>query len=137
MADNLLPCPFCGGEAEFKKNDFGFYVICPECLCSTQTYSTDDDAISTWNNRPSPWHTGTPTEDGFYLCKVHYGDIPDDMRILEWVRDMGCFCLPESKIRGYHFYVGDEGVEVVYEWQRLTMRFRKEHGGWLEPYKED
>ena len=79
------------------------------------------------------WNTGTPTEDGFYLCKVHYGDIPDDMRILEWVKDMGCFCLPESKIRGYHFYVGNEGVEVVYEWQRLTMRFRKEHGGWLEP----
>ena len=81
MADKLKPCPFCGGEAEFKKNDFGFYVICPECMCSTQTYSMDDDAISTWNNRPTPWHTGTPPveeidEDNQYcyaLCFYYDG----------------------------------------------------------------
>lgn len=26
-------------------------------------------AIEAWNNRPSSWHTGTPSEEGFWLIK--------------------------------------------------------------------
>ena len=66
MADKLVPCPFCGGDAKLRKSDFGFYVICEDCMVVTQTYSTDDDAISTWNKR-SNWLTGEPTEEGWYL----------------------------------------------------------------------
>ena len=50
----------------------------------TQTYSTDDDAISTWNKR-SNWHTGTPTETGWYLLKVKSDDeiIYDTNRLIQ------------------------------------------------------
>lgn len=87
----------------------------------------------------NPWHTGTPTENGYYLCKVFYDkDTPNDMRILEWVSSLNCFCIPYSEIRAYHYYVGEnngEDVEVVYEWQKLDMRFRMETK-WIVPYKE-
>jgi len=87
----------------------------------------------------SKWHTGTPTENGYYLCKVFYDkDTPNDMRILEWVGSLDCFCIPYSEFRAYHYYVGEnngEDVEVVYEWQKLDMRFRMETK-WIEPYKE-
>lgn len=85
----------------------------------------------------NPWHTGTPTENGYYLCKVFYDkETKNDMRILEWVSSLDCFCIPYSKVRAYHYYVGEnngEDVEVVYEWQKLDMRFRMETK-WIEPY---
>jgi Lar family restriction alleviation protein len=35
--EKLLPCPFCGGEAELVKRtlylDHGYYVKCKECHC--------------------------------------------------------------------------------------------------------
>ena len=87
----------------------------------------------------SPWQTGTPTENGYYFCKVFYDKYtPNDMRILEWVSSLNCFCIPYSEIRAYHYYVGEnngEDAEVVYEWQKLDMRFRMETK-WIEPYKE-
>lgn len=88
----------------------------------------------------NPWHTGTPTENGYYLCKVFYDkETENDMRILEWVNELGCFCIPDSKIRAYHYYIGEnngEHVEVVYEWQKLDMRFRMETK-WIEPFEAD
>ena len=75
MADKLLPCPFCGGEARLA-HDFihGWEVMCDnwkECIAhpSVVIYGDDsrDKAIEAWNNRPSPWHTGTPTEEGLYI----------------------------------------------------------------------
>ena len=100
---------------------------CPDC----------DEGI--WVEEGSPWHTGTPTENGYYLCKVFYDkETENDMRILEWVNELGCFCIPDSKIRAYHYYIGEnngEHVEVVYEWQKLDMRFRMETK-LIEPFKE-
>lgn len=26
-----------------------------------------------WSKKPSPWHTGTPTEEGWYFAQVTYG----------------------------------------------------------------
>ena len=108
MADKLKPCPFCGGEVELKKNDFGFYVICPECMCSTQNYSTDDDAISTWNNRPSPWHTGTPTEEGWYLTKVKVRDC-----------DGSYFFMYEAVWFDGEEWVNRRHQQPVFAWQKI------------------
>lgn len=86
-------------------------------------------------NNKDTWHTGTPAKDGMYICKVFYGDIPNDIRILEWVGAMDCFCLPNSNTRIYHFFVGENGgkvSEVVYEWLKLDLRFRMEKK-WIEP----
>lgn len=139
----LRPCPFCGGEARlWHPKEYGITlgsVKCNSCGASTESFTDDDSAIEAWNKRPNPWHTGTPTENGYYLCKVFYDkDTPNDMRILEWVSSLNCFCIPYSEIRAYHYYVGEnngEDVEVVYEWQKLDMRFRMETK-WIEPYKE-
>ena len=31
-----------------------------------------EEITSKWNTRPNPWHTGTPTEDGYYLCHIQF-----------------------------------------------------------------
>lgn len=143
MADKLLPCPFCGGEGKYHgsyfEDDVCEYVSCTRCNASTPLMYKKGESIEWWNRRPSAWHTGTPTEEGYYLCKVFYDkETKNDMRILEWVKELDCFCIPYSKVRAYHYYVGEnngENVEVVYEWQKLDMRFRMETK-WIDPYKE-
>lgn len=63
--DKLLPCPFCGGSAEFKSNAWFTWVEC-ERHCNEYTGmnkrggSPDDrrkDAASIWNTRPAPADT--------------------------------------------------------------------------------
>lgn len=79
----LKPCPFCGGEATLVEDIFNDrlynYVICSndDCDANTGRCDTEDEAITKWNNRTSSWHTGTPTEEGWYLLKMvdEYGRI--------------------------------------------------------------
>lgn len=52
----LLPCPFCGGEAEEKVKGKGtanpkYYVRCKKCGCRTPETVCDPDHIYTWNER--------------------------------------------------------------------------------------
>lgn len=53
----LLPCPFCDGEAEiYALIDEGSlyddcFVKCPNCGCCTRTFKTARSAILMWNNR--------------------------------------------------------------------------------------
>lgn len=62
MTDNrtteLLPCPFCGGEAEIVDVDptphyvkEGHWVICKECKASAHVFENRDKAIEAWNTR--------------------------------------------------------------------------------------
>lgn len=52
--EELLPCPFCGGDAEiesipsFRNSHF---VRCKICLSSVRGYDTKDKAIAAWNRR--------------------------------------------------------------------------------------
>lgn len=54
MAD-LLPCPFCGGEADFGQQIGGYFVNCVECLASTNVIVdhrlTKQEAADKWNTR--------------------------------------------------------------------------------------
>ena len=74
----LKRCPFCGGEAvvveeylseeaDASADEISYFVSCDLCASRTDNYATKEQAIKKWNNRPSPWHTGTPTEEGDYL----------------------------------------------------------------------
>lgn len=53
----LLPCPFCGGSAEYRNDGMTGYVQCQECLARTDgVYSWRDDnwkeeAAKDWNTR--------------------------------------------------------------------------------------
>lgn len=63
MNEELIPCPFCGGEARFHdcielENDTlkGIYggkvgVHCGVCGVATQPYESKKDAVETWNRR--------------------------------------------------------------------------------------
>lgn len=56
--EKLLPCPFCGGEADFEEEDYSAHtywrVICLECRCGTGGYCDNPGkkrAIDAWNKR--------------------------------------------------------------------------------------
>jgi len=88
----LKRCPFCGGEARlWHPKEYGITlgsVKCNSCGASTESFTDDDSAIEAWNKR-SNWHTGTPTEEGWYLVAYNpwgYEDCPygyDVMRFKE------------------------------------------------------
>lgn len=50
----LLPCPFCGGEAELHSTiptyDSFYCCICLDCGVATR-FSTEAEAIAAWNTR--------------------------------------------------------------------------------------
>lgn len=68
----LLPCPFCGGEAEMSyyakegsPDIAGYYVECTTCSAGGEGFDiqgempdrverTKDKAIAAWNTRPQP-----------------------------------------------------------------------------------
>lgn len=89
MADKLLPCPFCGGEAYIEEESDSFSTVqyvarCKNCLVEvridadlTKSFEYNRQKVTeAWNYRPSPWHIGTPTEEGWYLIKYkHNGGI--------------------------------------------------------------
>lgn len=55
-SNELLLCPFCGGEAKIDCylyfDDFDdWFIRCTSCFCRTRTFKTKKSAIITWNNR--------------------------------------------------------------------------------------
>lgn len=73
MSEELKPCPFCGRNGRFSYG-CGYEIYCEECGSRVETYPSKEQAIEMWNRRPSPWHTGTPTEDGWYLVECQIGN---------------------------------------------------------------
>ena len=56
MTDKLLPCPFCGGEAELRNaHKESWYVLCvgDECpvLPDSTFKKTKAEAVAAWNTR--------------------------------------------------------------------------------------
>ena len=56
----LKPCPFCGGKAEFETyGGTACAVTCRKCRCGTPTVSLNDGerAVEAWNRRAGrTWH---------------------------------------------------------------------------------
>ena len=49
----VLPCPFCGKQPEFRFEYRGWIIWCADFLCVEQRYgsATKQDAIDNWNRR--------------------------------------------------------------------------------------
>lgn len=95
MSEALKPCPFCGGEAEYSKvekwqsipygHEYHFVTCKNHCLEGLYARgNTKEEAIKAWNRRPSPWHTGTPTEKGDYLCAFEMSDESIEYGWCQW-----------------------------------------------------
>lgn len=47
----LLPCPFCGGEAETWDGAGPWYAVCTRCGAVGSPHLTEAEAIAAWNTR--------------------------------------------------------------------------------------
>lgn len=55
MTNELKPCPFCGGEAEFERvgtERYSTIVVCTECGARHESGDVREVAGISWNNRP-------------------------------------------------------------------------------------
>lgn len=53
MSDELKPCPFCGSECWFVKDESGAYVECMNGFCGSSSgkFVLRNQAIAAWNRR--------------------------------------------------------------------------------------
>ena len=110
MTEKLKPCPFCGGKAMYATYKNFKYIRCRNCNSVSDFYKTIEESENAWNKRPSPWHTGTPTEEGWYLLAVRHEE-GIDYYANRWI-----------KIIDYQWMYAMYGEVVA--WQKI------------EPYKE-
>lgn len=90
----LLPCPFCGGEAEvFTSDEIGYLgndrytVKCGSCICGTGHYKDRQRAIEMWNTRKpmeriveqleEKKNMYTKCENDCNMCDCHGCDLQD------------------------------------------------------------
>ena len=52
--DDLLPCPFCGSDADYETTSAYAFVYCPECENQTEVQSSVETATKKWNTRTPP-----------------------------------------------------------------------------------
>lgn len=68
----LLPCPFCGGEAQVFESGAWFvdhfmkYVRCTSCGLQTCDYKTEAEAVEAWNTRTKPAYDLEAYQDGLW-----------------------------------------------------------------------
>lgn len=69
MSDQLLPCPFCGGEAALHENDWceppmqsAYCLNVYDCGVHGREMPTVKEAIAAWNRRHPPAPDGKERE---------------------------------------------------------------------------
>lgn len=87
-AEELKPCPFCGGEAEPCKIEGlhppQFYIACKKCKAGTGgEHFSEEDASTTWNSRSSQ-NGGEVRERPKVVCFCGSSRFTPQMSILRW-----------------------------------------------------
>jgi hypothetical protein len=76
----LLPCPFCGGEATLtnvRQSNHTFIVGCYNEQCvrpRTDGYGAKEDVVGLWNHRPSQPPSTMTTEEQLMFAELSIGD---------------------------------------------------------------
>ena len=75
-AADLLPCPFCGGDAreDYVETSFFFWVECCECGVSGNILMSPDDAREAWNKRISTPPIALPVQPTSAEYAQGYGE---------------------------------------------------------------
>lgn len=108
----LKPCPLCGCEdIRYKVHQDHLGNWHGSIYCREHYNKTNDDdrcwsmfyarspnsreeviekLIKKWNARPNPWHTGTPTEAGWYLLECNIGNSDETYYVTDyWSNEVG------------------------------------------------
>ncbi len=59
-SNQLLPCPFCGGDAQMAESDTVYWVKCTQCESEGATNAYSAKAIAAWNRRATQPAAGEP-----------------------------------------------------------------------------
>lgn len=81
MSNELKPCPFCRGEAEYRcakyaRTPFKHSVVCLDCFASIPPKDSKHEAINAWNTRAER------------TCKWSYEDYHDESNNI-WSTECG------------------------------------------------
>lgn len=126
MSD-LLPCPFCGGEA-----DYGYdlcIISCKACGGSTDFHENTDEAVAAWNLRAKPDAGAAAGAVTILRLKVTTDDEPGYMEDIQRIQAVFAG-------RGFHVDAGD--IDYAYRrWSEETycaswlILSSEESWGWL------
>lgn len=122
----LKPCPFCGEESDIYLGDStdGYirgtqYIeaYCNRCGARIKGHLVSE-TIEAWNTRANPWHTGTPTEEGWYLVAIRFGGRIEyeSRKCIRTIDNNGNGCM--------RF----DGCNPVLAWQKIES-FKEENNG--------
>ena len=69
----LLPCPFCGGEAEMltaesMNGGYLFGIMCNDCRSRGDVYDTEAEAVEAWNTRAERTCHDVKPNLSYFLC---------------------------------------------------------------------
>lgn len=81
---DLLPCPFCGGTADFSETNV-WWVRCNECNAETEADMSPEAAAEIWNKRTPPPSTHVDAvSHGWRASHISYHRYPYSV---EWISD--------------------------------------------------
>ena len=131
--NELLPCPFCGGEAVFHNSlrppeTYPCRVYCDNCWAEVGGYSTEAEAIAAWNSRAA--HSTltaeqvrkaaksnsrkykSPVDDGIWMKEYDWQAIADELnsraeRTCEFISSKGSDYPPVCSACGYELGIYD------------------------------
>ena len=121
-SEELLPCPCCGNyNRGLEYSDPGISVWYVRCQCGLLIGGkTKEEVIKKWNRRPSPWSTGTPTEEGLYVVLTKVTTIgihsSEGTYILDW---WDGYCFKNLKQMARRNPVFGNDVYSWVKWQRI------------------
>jgi len=141
MTDNrtteLLPCPFCGGEAEFQMFDNVCNVVCSNCHIGTRFESLDfhEQVVEAWNTRAELGSGMLTAEQAMAIAGKHQPDYCSDTHVcFDWqaIADElnaatlgGGTCHDKGYIEDGEWYFGCSNCGGEFDYSDFACEFAK------------